>query len=168
MGSSYSYGKQEVKKWIEESFHEGCSVLDVGCGEGIWSDMLKPRYKIDGVEIFKPYVLEHDLKSKYRNLYICDVEDVLYDHYDLVIFGDVIEHMSIHKAQKVLEYAKKHSFDHIVAVPWLYKQGPINGNELERHVQDDLTLEIFNDRYPGYSPIWTTNNYAYFNYTSIS
>ena len=38
----------------------------------------------------------------------------------------------------------------IIAVPWLYEQCAIYGNEYGIHIQDDLTPELFAERYLGF------------------
>ena len=158
VGGSYMKGKVEVVSWIRTHFPRSSSVLDVGPGGGIWHQLL-PEFHMDAVEIFKPTA--DMIRNRYRTVICADIADVSYD-YDLVIFGDVIEHMTVEKAQKVLAYAKEHSKDIIVAVPWQYKQGPCYGNQWEEHIQDDLTPEIFEERYPGMVPIWTSEDYAYY------
>lgn len=163
--ASFDSGMIEVCDWIRRRFPIESKILDVGACDGKWSDWLRDYPHMDAVEIFAPYVEEHKLEEKYENVFVSDVEDLKYEYYDLVIFGDVIEHMSVEKAQKVLEYAKSHCEDMIVAVPYLYPQGPYNNNEYERHIQDDLDEKTFDERYPGFEilshPEW---NYAYYHY----
>lgn len=157
-GGSFTKGKEAVVAWIREHFPRESSVLDVGAGGGIWHQLL-PEYRMDAVEIFRPTA--EQLCGMYNTVICADIADVSYD-YDLVIFGDVIEHMSVEKAQKVLAYAREHSKDFVVAVPWLYEQGVCYGNQWEIHIQDDLTPEIFDERYPGMEPIWAAEDYAYY------
>lgn len=156
-GGSYIDGKEEVCSWIREHYPDAV-ILDVGPGSGTWRDLL-PEYKMDAVEIYAPTAEE--IRHKYDAVICADIADVSYD-YDLVIFGDVIEHMTVEKAQKVLAYARKHSKDFIVAVPWKYKQGICYGNQWEIHIQDDLTPEIFAERYPGLEQLWANERYAYY------
>ena len=117
---------------------------------------------MDACEIFEPNVKIFGLKGKYRSVEVCDIADLKYEWYDLVIFGDVLEHMTVEKAQEVLAYARAHSKDQLIAVPWKLKQGAVDGNEYERHIQDDLTEEIFAERYEGYEPIWVNHLYGYY------
>ena len=118
---------------------------------------------MDAVEIFEPNVRNHKLAEKYDNVFVGDIKDYKYDWYDLIIFGDVIEHMTVEDAQQVLRYAWTRCRDMIVAVPWLYKQDAIYGNKWEIHIQDDLTPALFEERYPGFEILVNTNmNYAYY------
>lgn len=155
--SSYPQGKKEVCEWIRENYPEG-TILDVGACDGIWRKLL-PEYIMDAVEIFTPNA---ERLTGYRAVFNRDIIRFAYVHYDLIIFGDVIEHMTVKDAQDVLEYAKLHCDDMIIAVPWQYKQGIAYGNQWEIHIQDDLTPEIFAERYPGFDPIWQNDIYAYY------
>ena len=118
---------------------------------------------MDAVEIYRPNIIENGLASRYRNVFNMDIADLEYKWYDLIIFGDVIEHMTVENAQKVIDYARGRCSDMIVGVPFLYPQDAIYGNPYERHIQDDLTEELFNERYPGFSLLAKPRgNYAYF------
>lgn len=157
---SYGFGKTEVCNWIKNYFPKDSEILDVGACDGIWKDLLPEYPNMDAVEIFAPHLPR--LIPKYRKAYCCDIADFKYRYYDLIIFGDVIEHMNISKAQKVLTYAKNHCTDMIIAVPFLYPQGEIYGNKYERHIQDDLTPEVFEDRYGTYELLYQITGYAYY------
>lgn len=161
--ASYDYGKIEVVNYIYQNFTPGSTCLDVGACDGKWSALLGHYLTMDAVEIFAPNIIEHRLKSKYRRVWECDIYNFKYDHYDLIIFGDVLEHMTVERAQAVLEYARPRCCDLIIGVPFLYQQDAIYGNEYERHIQDDLTPEIFEGRYPGYELlIQPRGDYAYY------
>ena len=160
--ASYDYGKIEVVNYIYQQFAPGSTCLDVGACDGKWADLLGHYLTMDAVEIFGPNIREHRLKDKYRRVWECDAYDFRYDWYDLVIFGDVIEHMTVEDAQAVLAYAKEHSDMVIVAVPFLFKQDAIYGNPYERHIQDDLTNQLFLERYPDFEPIILYPNYGYY------
>lgn len=156
---SYPYGKPDVCTWVRENFQRGSVLLDVGACDGKWRELL-PEYTMDAVEIFEPYARK--LKG-YRNVFVMDVAEIEYDWYDLVIFGDVVEHMTVEQAQTVLEYAKGHCRDMVVAVPWLYEQGEVDGNKWQAHLQSDLTPELFAERYPGFEVLHdTANGYCYY------
>ena len=159
---SYAYGKTEVVEWIERNFPIGATCLDVGACDGKWAKLLNGYLTIDACEVFQPNITNHGLSRLYRQVFWKNISDLEYEWYDLVIFGDVIEHMTVGKAQRVIDYAREHCKDMVIAVPWLYSQGAEYGNPYEVHLQPDLTLEIFNQRYPGFTPIWINNEYAYF------
>lgn len=164
--ASYNDGKNEIILWIAEHVPEGGTILDVGACDGKWADMIKvicDDVIIDAVEIFAPNIVNHNLVQKYRHVYAQDVADLKYDHYDLVIFGDVLEHMTVEKAQQVLAYATDHCDDYIIGIPFMYQQPVIYGNQWERHIQDDLTPQIFEMRYPGHELLLRPRpDYAYY------
>ena len=157
--SSYYFGKDIVCAWIRENFSAGTEILDVGACDGIWRKLL-PEYTMDAVEIHGPNA---DRLHGYRKVFRRDVDGLDFEHYDLIIFGDVIEHMDVEKAQRVLAYARPRCRDMVVAVPFLYPQDAFGGNPWEKHLQPDLTAEIFAARYPGFSVLCDTGlNYCYY------
>ena len=161
--ASYEYGKQEIVSYIHQHFEKGSTCLDVGACDGKWYDLLGDYLTMDAVEIFEPNVTNHRLNDRYRRVYVCDIADYMYDWYDLIIFGDVIEHMDVDKAHTVLSYARTRCKDMIIGVPFQYRQGTLYGNEYERHIQDDLTPEIFRERFPGYDVlVQPTGDYCYY------
>ena len=73
------------------------------------------------------------------------------------------------RAQAVLERARPRCRDLIIGVPFLYPQDAIYGNPYERHIQADLTEEIFDERYPGFELlVKPTNNYAYYHLGGVN
>lgn len=158
---SYNAGKKEICDWIRSQFQKDAEILDVGACDGKWRSLLPEYPNMDAVEIYPPNVMA--IRGIYRNVFEGDVAELAYDHYDLTIFGDVIEHMTVEKAQRVLEYATQHSGTVLVGVPFLYKQGELYGNKWERHIQDDLTAEIFAERYPGFRTLLrAAGDYRYY------
>ena len=158
--SSYGYGKREVCGWVLSTFPGYSEILDVGACDGNWRRLLPEFPKMDAVEAFWPNAMRLE---GYRQVFTADIRNFEYDWYDLIIFGDVIEHMTVRQAQKVLEYAKPRCRDMIIAVPFLYKQGEIYGNPYEKHIQDDLTPEKFEQRFPGFEVLLrAADDYCYY------
>lgn len=143
--SSYFYGKPEVCAWVREWFPRDAEILDVGACDGNWRRLLPEYPNMDAVEAFAPNLGRLD---GYRQVFHADIRGFAYEWYDLVIFGDVIEHLTVEQAKAVLAYAKPRCSDMIVAVPFLYRQDAIYGNPYEVHIQDDLTPELVEQRYP--------------------
>lgn len=128
------------------------SVLDVGCGFGKWGYLCREYLdvfpgrpfkhewttRIDAIEFFEPYIMEHQ-RFLYTNIMIGDVRDLCkqIDHYDLIIAGDVIEHMFKDEAEAVVEtlYAKSNKLL-MVNIPigegWLHPEQYGNPAELHR------------------------------------
>ena len=157
---SYSYGKDEVCRWIREHFPVNSPILDVGACDGKWRRLLPEYPFMDAVEAFTPNA---ERLEGYREVFNTDIRNFSFNWYDLIIFGDVIEHLPVDVAQFVLEYARTRCSDMIVAVPYQYPQGEIYGNPYEVHIQDDLTPDIFAERYPGFEVICRpVDNYCYY------
>lgn len=160
--SSYQLGKEMIKHIIKRDLPKWATCLDVGACDGTYWDLLHDHLVMDAVEVWEPNIKNYNLKGKYRMVLNEDIRELKYIHYDLIIFGDVIEHMKTEEAQRVLEYAKEHSDEIMVAVPYRYKQDAIYGNPYEKHIQDDLTEEIFLDRYKDFRVAVPYFNYGYF------
>ncbi|NQT33005.1 MAG: class I SAM-dependent methyltransferase [Candidatus Omnitrophica bacterium] len=98
------------------------SVLDVGCGFGRWGflsreylDIWKGRThedkwetRIDAVEVFEPYI-KPSHRYIYDDIFIGNVLDVLPDlaNYDLIIIGDMLEHLEKSQGKKLLELVQQ-------------------------------------------------------------
>jgi len=163
MARSYEYFKEDIKKYLIDRFDLKSTILDVGAGEGTYYNLLGDYFKnIDAVEVFKPNIDNFRLNQKYRNVYWVNIKDFKYSKYDIIIFGDVIEHLDIKDAQKVLEYALKRCKEIIVAVPYQLKQGIEEDNVYEIHKQDDLTPEIMQERYPYLKLLYSNKEYGYY------
>lgn len=94
------------------------SILDIGCGFGMWGflsrmyldvaeERVQPsdwRLRIDGLELFEPYILSHQ-RSLYSNIIIGDIRQLAsrIDNYELIIAGDVIEHLDKDDGEAVIE-----------------------------------------------------------------
>lgn len=166
MPYSFNIFDNEIRAFVLANLPDHhCSILDVGAGAGKYRDLLYDYPNMDAVEVWKAYIAEYKLNERYRCVYSEDITKVkrMLDHtcdlqeHDLVIFGDVLEHLTVEEAQKVLAECKGVV---IVAVPYLYKQEEINGNPFEEHKQADLTHELFMERYPGFNVLVRNNNYG--------
>ena len=163
MGTSYMYYKKDVRNYIIDNFNENIEILDVGAGEGTYYNLLGDYFRnIDGVEVYRKNIEDNHLESKYRRIYWEDIRNFKYEYYDLVIFGDILEHLEIEEAQEVLRYAIEHSIDVLVAVPYMYEQGIMGNNVYEIHKQDDLTPEIMQERYPELELLYGDDKYGYY------
>lgn len=164
-GYSYDTGKGKIKKWFLENFKEGTSILDIGPGEGTYYKLLKDTYlkdNMDCVEACEEGAIKWELDKMYNNVFIMNALDLKFDHYDLIIMGDVLEHLSVEDAQKFLDYALPRCNDIMVAVPYELPQGPLKNNEYEIHIQGDLTPELMEERYPQLEPILVYKSYGYY------
>lgn len=161
--ASLDDGKELIISWIKGNFPKGSTCLDVGPCDGKWHNLLGDYLVMDAVEIFQPNIENHKLRSKYRNVFNDDVDNLRYEWYDLIIFGDVIEHMTVEKAQRVLDYAMPRCKDMVVAVPYRFHQDEQYGNPYEVHIQEDLSPANFKERYPNLQLFRRVkHNYAYY------
>ena len=164
MARSYEYGKKEIKKYLQKIYNRNSTILDVGAGEGTYYNLLSDWFinKIDAVEIFKPNIDEYKLEEKYNQVFNADIRGFRYPYYDIIIFGDIIEHLEVNEAQEVLKYAYSRCKEMIVAVPYKYEQGIVNNNIYEIHKQDDLTPKIMEERYPFLKLLYGNDEYGYY------
>ena len=137
--------KPEIIKYIKNNLiDKNSSILDCGPGKGTYSILLSENRKriypnMDCCEIFEPYVEKFQLKKKYRNVFISDICDFEFDWYDMIIMGDVLEHIETQKAQTLLKNIYNKCKHIVIAVPFMFKQGVCYGNKHEEHLQPDLT-----------------------------
>lgn len=162
MSASYDFGKVQITKMVKTTFNKGQTCLDVGTGMGTYYWLFGDYLKMDGVEAFNDFIDKYELDKLYEHLFNVNIKDLRYKWYDLIIFGDVIEHMSVEDAQQVLEYACPRCADMIVAVPYELEQDAIEGNEYEIHLQPDLTPEIMEERYPYLELVFRSDFYGYY------
>lgn len=163
MPYSYSYFKEEVKEHLISNFDSDIKILDVGAGSGSYGLLLNSYFKnIDALEIFSDYIHQFNLNDIYENVYESDILDFDISKYDYLILGDIIEHLEFTDANLLLRYITNSNKKCIVAIPYLMQQGEVNGNVYEVHKQDDLTNDIFIERYPYMRLLYCNNEYGYY------
>ena len=163
MARSYKFYKKSIKKYLINRFPEDARILDVGAGEGTYYNLLNDYFKnMDAVEVFKPNIDNYELVNKYNTVVYGDIKDFEYDFYDIIIFGDVLEHLEVNEAQMVLKYAYNRCKEMIVAVPYECEQGIAEDNVYEIHKQDDLTPENVLERYPMLKLLHKNTKYGYY------
>ena len=163
MATSHAIYKKEITDYLKSKFDKNAKILDVGAGEGTYLPFLQDYFSnIEAVEVFKPNIDNYDLENRYKKVYNVNIIDFKYDHYDIIIFGDIIEHLEIKEAQMVLEYAYNRCKEMVVAVPYMNKQGIEENNIYEIHKQDDLTDNIMKERYPYLKNVFKNEIYGYY------
>lgn len=126
------------------------TVLDLGAGEGTYARLLADHREgstFIGVEGHKPYVAEFGLEALYDKVIVGDVRTRRFPAADVVILGDIIEHLDSSEAQKVWDKARRAARKTVLAsIPLgVHPQDAVNGNELERHRsswRDDTVHEL--------------------------
>lgn len=113
------------------------TVIDVGAGQGTYSDLLRLDLgdRWVAVEAWAEYIYMFNLSNKYDCIMISDIREhssTLFDA-DLVIFGDVLEHMNKDEAEKLIIMSAV--CDTIaICIPVLHlEQDAVNGNPYEVH-----------------------------------
>lgn len=182
MAFSSSEGKLFFKDWLIQMFRKSQvdphhvpvrRILDVGAGAGAYGKLIRECWdeankisnieydvalegslQLEAVEIFEPYVERFKLKEIYDEIHINSVRNILYTGlYDLVIFGDVLEHMNKEEAIEVWDTLKRSSKFLYLSMPckipekpWSvgYDQDPSEGdeNKYELHQYDWTYNEI--------------------------
>ena len=160
-GSSTAEGKQEIKQYLLKRLSKGAKILDVGAGGGTYYNLLGKNFDWSAVEIWHDTAIY--LSKIYNTVYEGDIINFYYpEEYDLVIFGDVIEHLTVEDAQECIKRAKKNAKAILIALPYNYPQDELYGNKAERHLQTDMAPEIFNERYPGFELVFDYGKHAYY------
>ena len=163
-GNSYQYFKKEVANYLKEEFKDYSkpTALDIGPGEGIYFKLLSDKFIMDAIEAYYNNILEHKLENKYRYVINEDALFVNIEHYELIILGDVLEHFTVRQAKSLLERIQDKCDEMLIAIPYKFPQKAIYNNPYEEHKQEDLTHEIFMERYPGFVRIFGNNKYGYY------
>lgn len=160
MPGSYRYFDPQALSWLNDHFSPSSILLDVGPGQGKWGRYMQGSCTMDAVEPFYPYIYQFKLREVYRRVFNTTIQQFVLQenpcegqHYDLAIFGDIIEHLSVEDAQTVLGYFHQAGTKLLVQVPYLYKQGKLAPEDYEDHRQEDLTHELMSRRYPMLIPL---------------
>ena len=136
---------------------------DIEAEQAVIGSMLTDKDAvIDAVEVFEPNIIKYKLEMKYNNVYNTDIKDFKYDFYDIIIFGDVLEHLDVKDAQNVLKYAYSRCREMIVALPYNFEQDIVEDNVYEIHKQPDLTPENVLERYPMLKLLIGNDKYGYY------
>jgi predicted TPR repeat methyltransferase len=153
MGRSSKKGKPISFDWVNENKDNINSILDIGAGSGTYIKLLSKIKSFDwtAVEAWEPYIDQFNLKKQYHTVFNVDIKNFPWNKkYDLVIAGDILEHLSKEDAVKIVNLALDHSKFMLISIPIVhYPQGEINNNPYEIHIKDDWShkevLETFDN-----------------------
>lgn len=144
MPYSSSEGKGLMCGWALDL--KPCSIIDVGAGSGTYADLLQAKLQdcvFRAIEIHEPYIERFGLLAKYKDIVLDDVRnwsvDCVYNEFtaaDVVILGDVLEHLSHEDALAVWSTARAVARKAVLlSLPIVeYPQGAVDGNEHEAHL----------------------------------
>ncbi len=150
-----SYNIELIRKLDPES------ILDVGVGFGRWGILFREfleiwdnaRYDgkwqivIDGVEIFPGYIKDYH-KYFYNEIFITGALEYLEEtekRYDLINFGDIIEHLDKDEGEKLIELALEKGKYVLINIP------------IGKHWQQDGTTE---NPHEAHRSIWYNNDFT--------
>lgn len=151
MPYSDAEGKEAALGWYEEIQPE--TVIDVGAGSGTYARAVRANSpwaaRWTAVEAWEPYVDRFGLEDLYDAVVVTDVRRLTAPFFraDLVIAGDVLEHMTRADAVRLLGKIRTNAAHLIVSVPVLHlDQGAVYGNPYETHVDhwsaDEMRAEL--------------------------
>lgn len=137
---------------------EPMNILDVGIGFGKWGalcreylDVWQGRinrsdwiHRIDGVEIFGDYIQDHQ-RHIYSSIFVDDIQNFadLIPPYDLIILGDVLEHIEKEAGKQLLEKLIGKSKKIILSIPiGPWPQDEMNGNKYEKHLSTWTSIDF--------------------------
>ncbi len=151
-GLSTDLGKLPVLKYVVENVKKDARILDVGFGAGAYGKLLRSFYylNIDGLDIYDVHIKEMGLDKIYDNIYIQNVLDFDFEYYDLIIMGDVLEHMELEPAKKLLSSIidEDKCGRMVISVPYCYEQDELYGNPYEKHLQPEIDEKYMEIHYP--------------------
>lgn len=186
MAGSSDEGKGFFQDWIKHfaTFYKFTKFLDVGCGRGIYATIIRqtmtpewlqhfvnawwgelPTITVDAVEAFVEYVEQFNLSKIYNDIILRDIRQICCDigPYDVIIMGDVIEHMEKEEAIEVVAALKKKCCFLWAALPmiWEGKEWSVGYNQLPiewetqpygKHLHDWTVKELK----ATFDPLWIT------------
>jgi len=165
MPYSYGFFKNEIIDFMSKYINNNniTKILDVGPGCGTYGKLMESKnILLDAVEIFEPNIDKFKLKYIYKNVYLSDIRDFDISNYEFLIIGDVLEHLSVDDAQILMNKINNLNIKCMIAVPYIAPQGICEDNDAEIHIQDDLTKELMNERYPSLKLIFGNEQYGYY------
>ena len=145
MAGSVAHGKVYTADLLKPFFEAGLvrRVVDVGAGGGTYVKLLAPLapgVHWIAVEAWAPYIAEYALASRYHEVINRDVRELDLSPLapDLVLFGDILEHMTQEQALAVVDKALAAAPYVMISIPIIdYPQHEIEGNPYQRHVKED-------------------------------
>ena len=151
-GVSTEEGKANILKYFLENIKKDAKILDVGFGSGVYGKLLRTFYyqNIDGLDVYGDNIKEMGLDLIYDNIFIENILDFNFDFYDLIIMGDVLEHIELESSKKLLSrFIDENKCDTIiVSIPYEYEQDEVYGNRYEKHLQSNVTYQYMKENFP--------------------
>jgi hypothetical protein len=145
MPYSFSTFDEEIYEFINEIQPE--SVLDVGPGIGKIGSMASKNSRIynytmatiDAYEIYEKYIKQYELKWIYNIIYNENIMNIINKNnisYDMIFFGDSLEHLTKEDGLKLLEFLIPRCKYIVIKTPDNMPQGPVDDNIYEAHLSN--------------------------------
>ncbi len=159
MPLSSAEGKDWTRERIARLADAGpLTVLDIGPGVGTYAKLLAdlPIEQMIGLEVWEPYVATYRLADRYDRLVIGDVRTTPLPPADVVILGDVVEHMTRAEGLDVWARSAAAAARAVyLSIPVVhYPQDEIEGNPYEVHVEEDWTHDEVLASFAGIGEFW--------------
>lgn len=118
MPGSSSKGKERIVKWFE-AIESKNLILDIGPGWGTYSKILKAKGQTwHAVEVHEKYIDRFGLNKLYDKIFIKNIKEfITKNNYDIVILGDVLEHIDNKSASIVIKRLIEKARYLIVSLP---------------------------------------------------
>jgi SAM-dependent methyltransferase len=116
------------------------TVLDIGAGAGKYGHLVKrasPGTHVTAVELDLEYIERFKLREIYDVIISADAETLMRQvdaDYDVVILGDVIEHLRKSTGLDLLNFLVYRTRRIVVVFPLRYRQGAVDGRNQEAHI----------------------------------
>jgi SAM-dependent methyltransferase len=139
MPYSYDTFNQQIEDHLKTV--DFTTVLDVGCGAGKYAELIrrvKPTAAIYGIEVNADYLSRFSLNEKYIKVFNLDVVQFMDTHrdlmWDIVICGDVIEHLKKSDGIDLLNFLVYRCKEIILVWPVRFVQRSWEGHASESHM----------------------------------
>lgn len=146
MGGSLRNGKETIVNWVK-SLDNINTIVDVGAGAGTYYNLFVKEFNMlvnsrwIGLEVWQPTIDRWGIDKFYTSVINEDARTFDWtsiSNIDLVIMGDVLEHMKKEEAVALVDKVLDNSRYGIISIPVKHwPQGAINDNPYEVHVKDD-------------------------------
>lgn len=143
------------------------TILDVGAGAGKNGKLVRDTgytHTLDCIEPTEGYITEYNLNTIYNTIYPTTLEDFISTkykfQYDVVIFGDVLEHMFRSKVIDYLDYFLYKSKWIIIIWPNNMPQDDWGGNPYEIH-KSNFKISDITEKFDVH---FYLKNFAYYNH----
>ena len=110
-----------VLRLIFNYVHGSEKILDVGCGKGIWSHLIRSRngcerVHIIGIDIFKPYLRLCRKFNLYDDLLLCHACFLPFrgEVFDVVLASEIIEHLTKDEGLRMLNELERVSIGRVI------------------------------------------------------